>query len=64
MQENGSLILIILQKADLVPAFFILKITIMEENKNMHNMQSMSYKKFVIMMVIPFDHVLRNVSQY
>ncbi len=26
----------------------------MEENKNMHNMQNMSYKKFVVMMVISF----------
>ncbi len=26
----------------------------MEENNNMHNMQSMSYKKFVVMMVISF----------
>ncbi len=26
----------------------------MEENNNMHNMQSMSYKKFVAMMVISF----------
>ena len=52
MQEDGSLI--ILQKAGLVPAFFILKITRMEQNKNMHNMQSMSYKKFVVMMVISF----------
>lgn len=41
-------------KGRLVPAFFILKITKMEENKSMHNMQSMSYKKFVVMMVISF----------
>ncbi len=26
----------------------------MEQHKNMHNMQSMSYKKFVVMMVISF----------
>lgn len=26
----------------------------MEENKNMHNMKNMSYKKFVVMMVISF----------
>jgi len=34
--------------------FHFKKFTRMEENKNMHNMQNMSYKKFVVMMVISF----------
>ncbi len=37
-----------------MPAFFILKITRMEQNKNTNHMQGMSYNKFMLMMVISF----------
>ncbi len=37
-----------------MPAFSFLKNYQMVENKNMHNMQGMSYKKFIITMVISF----------
>ncbi len=51
MQENGSLMITKGRRSACLLNFKKIK---MEQHKNMHNMQSMSYKKFSIMMVISF----------